>query len=79
MALTVLQAHVLGNIDRVAPISNGIRARSARRQFELDGRDCTPQVTSLCIKGLIRLAADGRYARRPGIVATSKLAGMPGF
>ncbi|WP_237478983.1 hypothetical protein [Lichenibacterium dinghuense] len=63
MMLTVLQANVLQNLDRIEMTRSGGKSR-----YSLDGRDCRPQIIGLAAQGAVKWDGHGRPAR----VATSE-------
>ncbi len=60
--ITALQRHVLDHLDRVELWPFKLQVLSPRRRYTLDGKDCTPQVTSLAVRGAVRVR-DGRLER----------------
>lgn len=70
MSITAKQAFVLDNLPSVRPTPYKVNVKWKRERFELNGEDCTPQITSLAVKGLIRRTADGIYYR-PRMVVPS--------
>ena len=63
MRYTKKQAHILANLDRIAEIPEKY---STQKRFELDGKDCTQQVTSLRVQKKLYLLPDGAFARLSG-------------
>ena len=60
--ITALQRYVLDHLDRVELWPFKLQVISPRRRYTLDGKDCTPQVTSLAVRGAVRVR-DGRLER----------------
>lgn len=63
MNLTDKQAYVLANLERIAQRPYKVRTPTRRMRFELDGCECTSQVTSLVVKKKIRHLPGGMLAR----------------
>lgn len=59
MRLTERQAEVLAKLDLVRPLP----IRRGRRRFILGDTECTQQIISLQVKGLVRLKAEGSLQR----------------
>ena len=53
MRLTIKQAHVFDNIERVAIWPRAVKTKPAHIRYQLDGQDCTIQVHTLLIAELI--------------------------
>jgi hypothetical protein len=63
MALTGKQAHVLANLDRVVKRPYKVHTPSQRDRFDLDGWDCTPQISSLIVRKQVKRTHVGSLVR----------------
>ena len=60
--ITALQRYVLDHLDRVELWPFKLQVISPHRRYTLDGKNCTPQVTSLAVRRAVRVR-DGRLER----------------
>ena len=60
------QQHVFEHLDRVASVPRKFASTSRSvDRFQLDGWDCTYQVTALRVKKIVRRLPGGRLERLP--------------
>ena len=62
MFLTCKQTHILENLERVAAIPFKTTAAKLPR-YQLDGRECSKQITALVVKKLVTRTAQGGLSR----------------
>ena len=62
---TSMQKHVLANLERVVDKPYKLNVASPLRHYSLDGKECTAQITSLAVRGLVKMR-DGRLERTSG-------------
>lgn len=60
--ITAQQRHVLDHLARVELWPFKLQVLSTRRRYTLDGKDCSAQITSLVVRGAVRVR-DGRLER----------------
>lgn len=65
MRLTGKQAHVLDNLERVERRPYKVATSYSRPRFDLDGWECTYQVTALVVRKKVRHLPGGSLVRLP--------------
>ena len=53
------QQHVLANLERVKDRPYKVVVNSPHKRYELDGQDCSQEVTGLVVRGLVSVTNDG--------------------
>lgn len=62
-ALTSMQRHVLANLDRVVDFPYKLNKPQSLRRYQLDGKECSMQITGLVVRGCVREAAGGKLIK----------------